>query len=129
MRQLIRYGVIGVASNIATYLAYLLITFLGMEAKVAMTIVYLSGASIGFFGNRKWTFDHQGVASHAALRYMLAHAFGYLINLLLLYGFVDRMGYAHQWVQAAAIFIVAGFLFLIFKYWVFNEQLWGVREK
>lgn len=122
MPQLIRYGLIGVASNAAIYFIYLLITYLGMEAKSAMTLVYIVGAFIGFVGNRKWTFAHRGDSSSAALRYVLAHLCGYLVNLLILYTFVDRLGYAHQWVQAAAIIVVAGFLFVIFKYFVFNER-------
>lgn len=129
MLQLIRYGLVGVASNAAIYLVYLLLTYLGMEAKAAMTLVYLIGASIGFAGNRNWTFAHRGGTSSAALRYVLAHVFGYILNFLILYTFVDRFGYAHQWVQAAAIFIVAGFLFMIFKYFVFNEKKWRITSR
>lgn len=129
MRQLIRYGLVGVASNAAIYLVYLLLTYLGMEAKSAMTLVYLIGASIGFVGNRNWTFGHRGGSSSAALRYVLAHVFGYMLNFLILYAFVDRLGYAHQWVQAAAIIIVAGFLFMIFKYFVFKEERWRATTK
>lgn len=126
MQQLIRYGLVGMASNAAIYLVYLLITHLGMGSKSAMTLVYFVGASIGFIGNRKWTFAHRGDSSSAALRYVLAHTLGYMLNFLILYVFVDRFGYAHQWVQAAAIIIVAGFLFVIFKYFVFNEEIrWG----
>lgn len=127
MLQLIRYGLVGLASNAAIYFIYLLITYLGMEAKSAMTLVYVLGATIGFVGNRKWTFAHRGDSSSAALRYVLAHLCGYLMNFLILYLFVDRLGYAHQWVQAAAIVIVAGFLFVVFKYFVFNEKIRQTR--
>ena len=122
MRQLIRYGLVGVVSNLTIYLVYLLITYLGVEPKQAMTLVYIIGASIGFVGNRQWTFAHRGDSASAALRYMLAHLFGYLINFLILFTFVDRLGYAHQWVQAVAILIVAGFLFIVFKYFVFAKD-------
>lgn len=123
MRQLIRYGLVGVVSNLAIYFVYLLITYLGVEPKKAMTFVYIFGASIGFIGNRKWTFAHRGNSSSAALRYVLAHLFGYLLNLLILVTFVDLLGYTHQWIQAAAIIIVAGFLFIEFKYFVFREKI------
>lgn len=119
MRQLIRYGLVGVVSNLTIYIVYLLITFLGVEPKLAMTLVYIIGASIGFIGNRKWTFAHRGDSASAVLRYVLAHLFGYLLNFLILFSFVDRLGYAHQWVQAVAIIVVAGFLFIVFKYFVF----------
>lgn len=57
----------------------------------------------------------------AGVRYVIAHCIGYLINLSILILMVDKFGYPHQWVQAAAIFIVAGFLFLMFKFFVFTE--------
>ena len=122
MKQLVRYGLVGIASNLSIYLVYLLITFLGLEAKAAMTLVYFIGATIGFIGNRKWTFDHQGDAHGAAIRYVIAHALGYLINFLLLLGLVDHLGYPHQLVQAFAIVVVAAFLFVTFKLWVFREK-------
>jgi putative flippase GtrA len=122
IKQLIRYGLVGVASNTTIYCVYLLITYLGVEPKAAMTLVYILGASIGFIGNRKWTFAHRGNATHAALRYALAHSFGYMLNFLILATFVDHLGYAHQWVQAIAIIVVAGFLFILFKYFVFRER-------
>lgn len=121
MQQLIRYGLVGVVSNTAIYFVYLLITYISVGPKTAMTLVYIIGAVIGFIGNRKWTFAHHGDSTSAALRYVLAHLLGYLLNFLILFTFVDRLGYAHQWVQAAAIIIVAGFLFVAFKYFVFRE--------
>jgi len=122
MRQLIRYGVMGVVSNGAIYLVYLLLTALGVDSKIAMTLVYIFGTSIGFIGNRKWTFAHHGTSSHAVFRYVLAYFFGYLINLLILFIFVDYFNYPHQWIQALAIIIVAGLLFVILKYFVFHEK-------
>ncbi len=122
MRQLLRYAAVGLASNAAIYFLYLLITYFGGEPKAAMTFVYLIGASIGFFGNRKWTFAHDGNSTHAALRYGLAHLAGYTINFLILFVLVDRLGYAHEWVQALSIVVVAGFLFVVFKLFVFREH-------
>lgn len=122
MRQLIRYGLVGIVSNLSMYLVYLLITYLGVEPKQAMTLVYIIGASIGFVGHRKWSFSHRGNATRAAARYAAAHLSGYTLNFLILYIFVDRLGYAHQVVQAMAIIAVAGFLFIVFKYFVFPEK-------
>jgi putative flippase GtrA len=128
MRQLIRYGLVGVLSNATIYCVYLLITYLGVEPKTAMTFVYIIGASMGFIANRKWTFAHRGDCTSAGLRYLLAHLFGYLLNFLILWIFVDHLGYAHQWVQGVAIIFVAGVLFVVFKYFVFHEK-YSVIEK
>jgi len=122
MLQIISYGLVGVATNLVIYCVYLLITYLGVEPKMAMTLVYIIGASIGFVANRKWTFAHGGNVGKAAVGYVAAHMSGYLLNFLILYIFVDRLGYAHQAVQAMAIIIVAGLLFVVFKYFVFHEK-------
>jgi putative flippase GtrA len=121
MRQLVRYGLVGAASNALLYGIYLLITYFGVEPKRAMTILYIVGALMGFFGHRKWTFTHQGALLGSGARYFIAHSLGYLLNFLLLLIFVDKLGYSHQWVQAIAIFVVAGFLFVVFRYFVFPK--------
>ena len=127
--QLFRYGLIGLASNLAGYLVYLLLTHLGATPKITMSMLYLVGATIGFWGNRKLTFMHKGHVMGAGTRYVIAHCFGYLINLFILSLMVDKLGYPHQWVQAAAIFIVAGFLFLMFKFFVFTGADDSIEER
>jgi putative flippase GtrA len=117
--QLFRYGLVGIASNLTGYLIFLLITTMGIGPKTAMTMLYAVGATIGFIGNRTWTFAHHGTFLRSGVRYVIAHCCGYLINLAVLLTFVDVLGYSHRWVQAIAIFVVAGFLFVTFKYFVF----------
>lgn len=119
--QLARYGLVGIATNLIGYLIYLLITYFGVDPKVYITFSYPIGAIIGFFGHRQWAFAHQGSLLKSGVRYFVAHFFGYLINLFILLTFVDKLGYPHQWVQAAAIFVVAGFLFAAFKFFVFPD--------
>jgi putative flippase GtrA len=121
-RPLVRYALVGLASNLAGYLLYLAATAAGLGPKTAMTLLYLAGAGAGFFGNRRWSFAHQGRPGPALLRYAAAHAVGYGANLALLTVFSDQLGFPHQWVQGAAIFVVAGILFLLFRSWVFPPE-------
>lgn len=125
--QLLRYAFVGLLSNMAGYLAYLAFTYLGGTPKITMTLLYGVGATVGFFGNRSLTFEHRGNIISAGFRYVIAHCIGYFLNLSILIVFVDKLGYAHQWVQAIAIFIVAAFLFLAFKVFVFPVGREGVR--
>lgn len=119
LEQLAVYGFVGILTNLAGYLVYLLVTPLGATPKLTMTLLYCAGATIGYLGNRTLTFAHKGNLLGSGIRYLVAHGLGYCINLAILIIFVDRLGYAHQWVQAAAILIVAGFLFVTFKFFVF----------
>ncbi|OZI20915.1 hypothetical protein CAL26_26025 [Bordetella genomosp. 9] len=120
--QLLRYGVVGVGNNLVGYLIYLAATYLGATPKLTMTILYGVGAAIGFWGNRRLTFAHKGNVMGTAVKYLLIQLMGYLLNLAILSMFVDKLGYPHQAVQAAAIFIVAAFLFSAYKLFVFRPR-------
>ena len=118
--QFLRYGIVGIMSNAGGYFVYLLITWMGLEPKIAVSSLYLAGASIGFWGHRKWAFaNSHGSLNLTIVRYCAAHILGYSLNLTLIIIFVDHFGYPHQVIQAIAIATVAIFLFLIFKFFVF----------
>lgn len=119
-QQLLKYGLVGLCSNACGYAVYLLLTELGFTPKLTMTMLYGAGAVVSFFGNRRLTFSYQGRMLGSGFRYVLAHSLGYCINLILLAVFADYFGYPHQWVQAAAIFVIAGYLFIALKFFVFR---------
>ena len=119
MTQLVRYGLVGVASNGVAYAVYLLITAGGITPALAAGLVYVVAATVGFLGNRRLTFEHEGNAWSAGLRYLVAHAVGLALNLGIIFVMVDGWGYPHPAVQAFAIVVVAGYLFVALKYFVF----------
>ena len=122
LRQVIRYGVVGVINNLLGYLIYLLITYYWLDPMVAVSLLYPVGVITGYFGHSKYAFAYQGKNTHALLRYLIAHLISYGVNLLLLYIFWEKLNFPHQLVQAAAIFIVAGVLFILFRYFVFPHS-------
>lgn len=119
LRQMFSYALIGVLTNLLGYALYLLLTYFWGAPKLTMTALYSVGALIGFFANRRFTFRHDGHIGVAGVRYLLVQLSGYLLNLLLLVFFVDCLGYAHQIVQAVAIVVVAVFLFVLSRVFVF----------
>lgn len=119
--QFIRYVVVGLASNAAIYVAYLLLTLLGMGPKLAMSLLYGVGVLQTFVFNKKWSFRFDGAATPALLRYVVAYAVGYVVNLLALMLLVDQAGMQHQLIQALMIFVVAIMLFVAQRYWVFRQ--------
>jgi len=120
--QLLRYGFVGLLSNGIGYSVYLLVSSLGCPPKVTMTLLYGVGVIVSFIGNKKLTFADCSNSYTTVLRYLIAHLFGYIINYSLLFVFVDKLGYAHQLIQAISIFVVALFLFTILKFYVFSEK-------
>jgi putative flippase GtrA len=118
-KQLIRYGIVGVASNATIYALYLAVTWFGVEPKLAMTVLYMVGVAQSFVFNKKWSFRFSGSTAPALTRYLIAYTIGYGVNLVALMAFVDRLGLPHQFVQGVMIVVVAGLLFLAQRYWVF----------
>jgi putative flippase GtrA len=129
IKQLFRYAIVGVISNAIAYLAYLLITSIGLSPKLAMSSLYVVGAIVGFAGNRHLTFAHSGGLMGSGARYVLTHAIGYLINLTILMVFVDHLNYPHQAVQAAAVLVVAAYLFFALKLFVFPSSDHHMADK
>ncbi len=120
--RLLRFALVGVGTNLAGYLVYLTITFYGVAPKLAMTMLYGVGVLLGFVGNRQWTFRHSGNLWRSAAGYIVCHAMGYGLNYLLLAILVDQLGFSHQLVQAAAIIVVAAYLFVALNYLVFRTR-------
>jgi len=119
LRQITRFGFVGVLSNLILYLAFLGITGIGIDAKLAMTTLYAMGVLQTFFLNKRWTFSHTGSPTRSFWRYSLLHLGCYLLNLTLLYRLVDNAHLSAAYVQAGAVVLNAGVLFLGQKYWVF----------
>jgi putative flippase GtrA len=98
------------------------ITYLGTQPKVAMTVLYIAGVSISFFFNKNWTFKHKGSVSSTFVNYILVYACGYFLNLAGLYFFVDKLGFRHEWVQGVLIFLIALLLYAAQKSIVFKRE-------
>lgn len=122
MKYLIRYGIVGIFINCLLYVAYLFVVYLGLDPKQSMSLIYIVGLAIGFYGHRQLTFAHAGRIRRSITRYAFAHLIGYSINLSILFIFVDYFGWRHELVQGASIFVVAAILFVIYKYWVFPRK-------
>lgn len=121
-RQLFYYGIVGIAQNSVGYGIYILFTWLGADPKLVVAIAYPIAMLVSFLGNKKYTFHAHGKIGPAGVRFLMAHLFSYGINLGMLYVFVDKLGWRHELVQAAAIFVCAAFLFVALKFYVFRSS-------
>ncbi|WP_035373349.1 GtrA family protein [Pseudoduganella violaceinigra] len=122
LRQFFSYALVGALTNLAGYMLYLLLTYLWGAPKLTMTLLYAVGALSSFFANRRFTFRHHGHIGAAGARYLLVQLSGYLLNLIFLVVFVDWLGFPHQFVQAVAIVVIAIYLFILSRFFVFAHK-------
>ena len=109
----------GALNNLLGYGIYLLVTFFWLEPMIAISLLYPVGAITAYFGHAKYAFSYKGIHTYALMRYTLAHVIGYGVDFLMLYLLWGKLKFPHQIVQAAAIIVVSGVLFLLFRYFVF----------
>jgi len=118
----LRYAFVGVFMNSLGYFLYFCATQLKVEPKVAMTLIYVFGVVLNFVLSRKWVFGHRGSWNTAFLGYVFVYLLGYVMNYGLLWFFVDHVGWNHLLVQALSIVVVAVFLFVSLRFFVFRNS-------
>lgn len=123
LTQFIRYSILGFVTNSLGFSAFILLTyFFSLEPKLAMSILYFIGTIVSFIVNWQWVFSNDQNVLVASCRFLFAHLLGYFLNFTILLIFFDRLGYSYLLVQAIGIIIVAIFLFIIFKIFVFMPR-------
>lgn len=123
IRQGLRFGLVGVFSNIATYVAYLFLVAYGFDHKISMSIMFLIGIVLTFSLNMRWSFSRQEFVRKSFVRYVLAYCAAYFINLATLLLFVDYFALSPKITQAVAIVLIAIMLFIVQKLWVFSSEI------
>ncbi|MEO0772033.1 MAG: GtrA family protein [Pseudomonadota bacterium] len=122
LNQMVKFGVVGLTTNAIGYLLYLALTAFVLPPKLTMTLLYIVGTTLSYLGNHRFTFQQEGTKPRTIMAFCVVSFCGWALNYALLAFFSDHLGYAHQLVQAVAIFIVAGFLFVALKLFVFGPE-------
>lgn len=119
--QFVRFAIIGVTSNAIGYGLYLVVTAFGVLPAHAVTAIYITSATLAYYGNKSLTFTSNTSVWSTRARYIIAQLIGYAINIALLAVLHDYYGYSHQLVQFIAIGVVAVYLFITLKVFVFQD--------
>nr|WP_255481808.1 MULTISPECIES: GtrA family protein [Ramlibacter] len=116
---MLRFGAVGLGSNLLLYGMFLLLLQLGMPALAAMTTTYLGALFLSFTLNRRWIFDYSGRLAGPLRRYLVAQAACFALNAGLLHLAIGTFCWPPALVQAVAIVLIAVILFMAQKFWVF----------
>lgn len=119
--QFLRFVLIGVSSNAIGYGLYLVLTTIGVSPSQAVTAIYFASATLAYFGNKSLTFTSNASVWSTGARYIIAQLIGYAMNIALLAILHDYYGYSHQLVQLIAIGVVAVYLYITLKVFVFQD--------
>lgn len=119
LAEAFRFLVAGVISNGLGYFVFLFAIYgLGIDYKIAVTVLFAVGMAINFLVNRKWTFKARGSYTAALAKFVVVYLAGYGLNISILTVFVDRFGYSPAWVQLVAIGFLAIYYFWANKFYI-----------
>jgi putative flippase GtrA len=121
--QFVKFGIVGVSNTLISFAVYtLLLKAFGVWYVAASGIGFAIGAVNGFLWNRAWTFrGHVGDAL-TPVRWFVVQSCGLLVNLGLVYLFVDGVGLDELTGQAATILIVTVLTFFANRAWTFKGR-------
>ncbi len=119
--QFVKFGIVGVSNTLIFFAVYtLLLKVFGVWYVAASGIGFAIGAVNGFLWNRAWTFrGHVGDAL-TPVRWFVVQSSGLLLNLGLVYLFVDGAGLDKLSGQAVSIVIVTVVTFFANRAWTFR---------
>ncbi len=83
-RSLVRFGIVGVASNLALYLVFLLLLTLVVEPLWAAAACYLMGIAVSYLLNRSWSFKSRDQHGKDLPKFLLAQGVGVCSTIFVL---------------------------------------------
>lgn len=83
-RRLVRFGIVGLANNLALYLAYLLLLAIAVQPLRAAIICYCVGVCTSYMLNRSWSFESRDVHGEDLPKFLLAHGVGVCSTIIVL---------------------------------------------
>jgi len=119
--QFVKFGIVGVSNTLLSFAVYaLLLKVFGLWYIAASAIAFAVGAANGFLWNRRWTFrEHVGDAL-TPVRWFVVQGCGLLLNLGLVYLFVEHVALDKLIGQACATAIVTVLTFFANRAWTFR---------
>jgi putative flippase GtrA len=119
LRQLVRFGLVGVTNTLLTFVAYAAAIRIGVRYLPAAAAGFLLGALNGFVLNRAWTFQHGGRALASGWRYAVVQLVGLGANLAVLWAAVHLGRFGHLPGEVVAAAPVTLLTFALSRLWVF----------
>ncbi len=121
-KQFIRMVIVGLCTNGAGFLLFILVTSLGVSPILTISIFYPINIGLSFYYNKAWSFGHHGHLAVSAKKYLIVYCGCYILNVIILAFFNSYLGFSHLVVQFIALFPIALLLFVAQRYWVFRTQ-------
>ncbi|KKU82128.1 MAG: Membrane protein, GtrA family [Parcubacteria group bacterium GW2011_GWA2_47_8] len=121
--QLFKFACVGILNTAVGYGAFALLIFLDLHYIAAATLSHIIGMAHSYVWNKYFTFRAAHKNSQELNKFIAVYAGVYVLNMSLLWFFVDFLGYPPLIIQAFVVIAVAFISFVGQKYWVFSNHI------
>jgi putative flippase GtrA len=120
-----RYALAGLINTAVGMSVLFALTYFGVGPVIANLLGYMCGLVIGFSSAKSFVFRSGGRVSHEALRYLIAFAFSYLLNIVALLLAIYLLGVKPLLAQVFAVACYIVSMFLCSRWFVFRAKEQG----
>jgi len=120
IKQIIRYGFVGIFSNSLVYTIFLSFLYMGIDPTISSGICYCIGLTLSFIINRNWTFASSSNALSDLRSFGFSYAVGFVFSMLFM--FIVQNWIEPEFVQIANIFITALVIYACLKITGFGKK-------
>jgi putative flippase GtrA len=123
-KQFLRYSVVGFSGvflDIGTLILFKEVFFL--TATVAVLVNQSIVMAYNFTLNKYWSFSSKAMPHKQIVRYLTLAAWNYIFSVSSMYFLHELLGYDYRIVRILTIMVAVSWNFLLFKYWVYKEDV------
>jgi putative flippase GtrA len=122
IKLFILYAKNGVIVNLIGYFFFILMTTFSFDPITTISITYPFGIMLSFFFHNRYTFNKVHTNRLLSiLKYLFVYFIGYLINLIILIIFHNKLLFPHEVVQIFSIVVISLVLFTLNRKFVFKQ--------
>lgn len=127
LKRISKFGVSGGVSAISNIvILFILSNFIGLWYLTASVISFIISSLLNFYMQKKWVFgdnnhDHIDVVRQMMYFYIMA-IINIIINIALMYAFVDYFGIYYILAQAITLIILASLNFFCYGRFIFKKN-------
>jgi putative flippase GtrA len=119
--QLIRYSLVGFLNTFFGFTIILIFMTLGYSPYISNALGYILGSLLSYWLNYRWTFS-SGTGSRSYLKYLSAICISYILNISVLFLFVEFFHFPIVTAQLFGVVIYSLSIFIFCRYFVFADN-------
>jgi putative flippase GtrA len=120
IRQLARFGVVGVAAMAVHWLAVTILVPLGLIPLIANVVAFAIAFNVSYLGHRNWTFASTNHHPTTLKRFFGVALASFVLNEILYYLLLTFTALDYRIALAVVLIAVAALTFVLSRYWAFR---------